>query len=50
MDDERQGVVTRLKAVILRQYGSTGRGRRDGGICTAVELKVVCDGTFGNTG
>jgi hypothetical protein len=50
MDDERQGVVTGLKTVILRQKGSTRRGRRDGGICTAVELKVVCDGPFGDTG
>lgn len=49
MDDKREVVFTELKAVILCQQATRG-GRRDGGICLAVEVKVVCDGTFGDTG
>lgn len=48
MDDERQGVVAWLKAIVLRQQGFARSGRRDGRVCAAVELKVVGDGPCGD--
>lgn len=50
MHDEGQGVVTGLKAVILRQYCAPRGGRCDGGVCEAVELKVVSYGPRGEAG